>query len=153
MYRATYCARTDPLPLLPSGPGGVGGVASRRTRHPLIISPGLGCDRLLVAVGYEVFHGDVELRFVRTLLHELNQDIGLDVDGLAGLQAVQIGPGIGVRNDGYTHHAALSRVRLPSSDGQADAFNRDGSLFHHVAAYLRGDRNPEPPVGTHRLQA
>src|SRR6202789_3945195 len=42
MYRATYCARTDPLPLLPSGPGGV---ASRRTRHSLMISPGLGCDR------------------------------------------------------------------------------------------------------------
>src|SRR6267142_6248957 len=33
MYRVTYCARTGPLPLLPSGPGGVGGIASRRTRH------------------------------------------------------------------------------------------------------------------------
>ena len=32
-YRVTHCARTDPLPLLPSGPGGVGGVAPRRTRH------------------------------------------------------------------------------------------------------------------------
>ncbi len=31
--RATYCARTSPLPLLPSGPGGVGGITSRRTRH------------------------------------------------------------------------------------------------------------------------
>jgi len=33
MYRATYCAHTSPLPLLPSGPGGVGGIESRRTRH------------------------------------------------------------------------------------------------------------------------
>ena len=33
MYRATYCARTSPLPLLPSGPGGFGGIAPRRTRH------------------------------------------------------------------------------------------------------------------------
>ena len=33
MHRATYCARNDPLPLLPSGPGGVGGITSRRTRH------------------------------------------------------------------------------------------------------------------------
>src|SRR5215469_12160845 len=33
MYRATHCARNDPLPLLPSGPGGVGGITSRRTRH------------------------------------------------------------------------------------------------------------------------
>src|ERR1700761_8908655 len=33
MYRGTYCARTGPLPLLPSGPGGVGGIAPRRTRH------------------------------------------------------------------------------------------------------------------------
>src|SRR5664279_4751450 len=33
MYRATYCARNGPLPLLPSGPGGVGGIVSRRTRH------------------------------------------------------------------------------------------------------------------------
>src|SRR5216683_6670214 len=33
MYRATYCAHTSPLPLLPSGPGGVGGITSRRTRH------------------------------------------------------------------------------------------------------------------------
>src|ERR1700722_12081828 len=44
LYRATYCARTDPLPLLPSGPGGVGGVASRRTRHTSMISPGMGRD-------------------------------------------------------------------------------------------------------------
>jgi len=33
MYRATYCAHTSPLPLLPSGPGGIGGIESRRTRH------------------------------------------------------------------------------------------------------------------------
>ena len=33
MHRATYCAHTSPLPLLPSGPGGVGGITSRRTRH------------------------------------------------------------------------------------------------------------------------
>src|ERR1700677_4654414 len=38
LYRATYCARTDPLPLLPSGPGGVGGGASRRTPHILMIT-------------------------------------------------------------------------------------------------------------------
>src|ERR1017187_10266774 len=36
-YRATYCARNDPLPLLPSGPGGVGGITSRRTRHCSIL--------------------------------------------------------------------------------------------------------------------
>jgi len=35
MYRATHCARNDPLPLLPSGPGGVGGITSRRTRHTI----------------------------------------------------------------------------------------------------------------------
>ena len=33
MHRATYCAHTSPLPLLPSGPGGVGGITSRRARH------------------------------------------------------------------------------------------------------------------------
>ena len=33
MYRVTYCARTSPLPLLPSGPGGFGGIAPRRARH------------------------------------------------------------------------------------------------------------------------
>jgi hypothetical protein len=33
MRRATHCARNYPLPLLPSGPGGVGGITSRRTRH------------------------------------------------------------------------------------------------------------------------
>ena len=32
-YRVTYCAHTSPLPLLPSGPGGVGGIVSRRARH------------------------------------------------------------------------------------------------------------------------
>jgi len=32
-YRVAYCTRTSPLPLLPSGPGGVGGIASRRTRY------------------------------------------------------------------------------------------------------------------------
>jgi hypothetical protein len=37
-YRVTYCARTSPLPLLPSGPGGVGGITSRRTRHLLILA-------------------------------------------------------------------------------------------------------------------
>ena len=37
-YRVTYCARTSPLPLLPSGPGGVGGITSRRARHWLILS-------------------------------------------------------------------------------------------------------------------
>ncbi len=42
MYRATYCARNGPLPLLPSGPGGVGGIGSRRTRHSQIISPRKG---------------------------------------------------------------------------------------------------------------
>ncbi len=30
-YRVTHCTRTSPLPLLPSGPGGVGGITSRRT--------------------------------------------------------------------------------------------------------------------------
>ncbi len=35
LHRVTYCARTSPLPLLPSGPGGVGGITSRRTRHRL----------------------------------------------------------------------------------------------------------------------
>src|SRR6516165_10548542 len=38
-YRVTYCARTSPLPLLPSGPGGVGGITSRRTRHQSILAP------------------------------------------------------------------------------------------------------------------
>jgi hypothetical protein len=33
VHRATYCAHNYPLPLLPSGPGGVGGITSRRTRH------------------------------------------------------------------------------------------------------------------------
>src|ERR1700757_2941592 len=33
VHRVAYCARSDPLPLLPSGPGGVGGIPSRRTRH------------------------------------------------------------------------------------------------------------------------
>src|SRR5258708_33458968 len=33
VHRATYCAHNSPLPLLPSGPGGVGGITSRRTRH------------------------------------------------------------------------------------------------------------------------
>jgi hypothetical protein len=33
VHRATYCAHNYPLPLLPSGPGGVGGTMSRRTRH------------------------------------------------------------------------------------------------------------------------
>src|ERR1700731_1993325 len=33
VHRATYCAHNYPLPLLPSGPGGVGGIMSRRTRH------------------------------------------------------------------------------------------------------------------------
>jgi hypothetical protein len=37
-YRATYCARSCPLPLLPSGPGGVGGITSRRTRHNKILT-------------------------------------------------------------------------------------------------------------------
>ena len=37
-YRVTYCARTSPLPLLPSGPGGIGGITSRRTRHWLILA-------------------------------------------------------------------------------------------------------------------
>src|SRR4029079_4674297 len=36
--RVTYCARNGPLPLLPSGPGGVGGIVSRRTRHFQILS-------------------------------------------------------------------------------------------------------------------
>jgi hypothetical protein len=33
-----YCAHIDPLPLLPSGPGGVGGNTSRRTRHMIDFS-------------------------------------------------------------------------------------------------------------------
>ena len=37
-YRVTYCARTSPLPLLPSGPGGIGGITSRRTRHLWILT-------------------------------------------------------------------------------------------------------------------
>ena len=39
LYRGAYCAHTSPLPLLPSGPGGVGGIASRRARHWYRISP------------------------------------------------------------------------------------------------------------------
>ncbi len=37
--RVTHCTRMSPLPLLPSGPGGVGGITSRRTRHLLILPP------------------------------------------------------------------------------------------------------------------
>ena len=88
MYRETYCARTDPLPLLPSGPGGVGGVASRRTRHILMIALGTGREKsqksFLVAVRYQVFDAEVEPGFERTLLHELDQHIGLDIDWLSG---------------------------------------------------------------------
>ena len=40
MYRGTCCARTSPLPLLPSGPGGVGGIAPRRARHGASLPPG-----------------------------------------------------------------------------------------------------------------
>src|SRR5436190_21399994 len=31
-HRGAHCTRTSPLPLLPSGPGGIGGIASRGTR-------------------------------------------------------------------------------------------------------------------------
>jgi hypothetical protein len=31
-HRGTRCTRTSPLPLLPSGPGGIGGIASRGTQ-------------------------------------------------------------------------------------------------------------------------
>ncbi len=39
-----YCTRIDPLPLLPSGPGGVGGNTSRRTRHIMKFSMCRGMD-------------------------------------------------------------------------------------------------------------
>src|SRR5438876_3513380 len=32
-YRGARCTRTSPLPLLPSGPGGVRGIASRGSRY------------------------------------------------------------------------------------------------------------------------
>ena len=38
----TYCARTSPLPLLPSGPGGVCRIAPRRARHTDESTIGLG---------------------------------------------------------------------------------------------------------------
>src|SRR5271154_7532528 len=90
LYRATYCARPDPLPLLPSGPGGVGGVASRRTRHILMIALGTGREKsqksFLVPVRYQVFDAKIEPGFERTLLHELDQYIGLDIDRLPSLE-------------------------------------------------------------------
>src|SRR5665213_1976491 len=44
-----YCARDGPLPLLPSGPGGVGGIASRRTRHILRLPEAVGETRIRAA--------------------------------------------------------------------------------------------------------
>jgi len=41
VHRATYCAHTSPLPLLPSGPGGVGGITSRGTPMILTLPNGL----------------------------------------------------------------------------------------------------------------
>jgi len=42
-------------------------------------------------------------------------------------------------------------ARLPSSDSQADPFNRDGSFLYHVAAYVCGNGHPEPPIGERRI--
>src|ERR1700678_1986583 len=124
MYRATYCARTDPLPLLPSGPGGVGGVASRRTRHNLMIALGTGREKSqksLVAVRDQVLDAEIEAAFKRTLLHELDQNIGLDIDRLARLQGVQIGARIGVRNDSHGHHVAPRCPWFPAGNGESDS--------------------------------
>ena len=67
--------------------------------------------------------------------------------GWPAFRVVQIGPRIGVRNDGDGDHIALRRARLPSGNRQADSFNRDRALFHHVAAYGCGNGHPEPPIG------
>lgn len=46
---------------------------------------------LLVAVRYQVFDGKIEPGLERTLLHELDQYVGLDIDRLPRLESVQIG--------------------------------------------------------------
>src|ERR1700733_5291492 len=134
LYRATYCARTDPLPLLPSGPGGVGGVASRRTRHILMIALRTGREKsqksFLIAVRYQVFEAQIEAGFKPTLLQELDQHIGLDIDWLPSLQGMEIGTCIGVRNDGHGDHVALRRSPFPAGNGEADSLNRNRTLFY-----------------------
>jgi hypothetical protein len=82
LYRATYCAHTDPLPLLPSGPGGVGGVASRRTRHKhddTTLGPLSGS----VPIRHQVADSEFEISFPLPLFHVLDQYVGLDIDRLA----------------------------------------------------------------------
>jgi hypothetical protein len=81
LYRATYCAHTDPLPLLPSGPGGVGGVASRRTRHKHDDTT-LGASSGSVPVPHQVADSEFESRFLFPLFHVLDEHIGLDVHRL-----------------------------------------------------------------------
>ena len=73
---------------------------------------------------------------------QFDEDVGLDVDGGAGGEGVEVRSPIGQRKYGNGDCLAVE-----VGDGQADAFNGDRTLVDHPGTDVLGDADFEGPVG------
>ena len=73
---------------------------------------------------------------------QLDEDVGLDVDGRAGGEGVEVRSPIGQGKNGNGDGLAVE-----VGDGQADAFNGDRTFVDHPGTDVLGDADFEGPVG------
>jgi len=69
------------------------------------------------------------------------EDVGFEVDGVAGEAIANVGVIVGVRNDGDFG----DRI-LPTGDYEADAVDGDGALADKVGCETSGDVDSEEPT-------
>src|SRR5208282_4494063 len=97
----------------------------------------------LKPLSYKVLHGNRALCWLafHHLLDVLCDDVGFQVDGIAGLERSEIGQldRMGNDRDG-------AAVAFEFCDREADAFNADRSLVHGVLLDLGWNFNMQPPV-------
>ncbi len=100
----------------------------------------------LVAVGEEIGGGEPVFFGVGALGGGVfREDVGLEIDGRAGREGVQVGGFVGVGDDGdFDAREVRGEV---SRDGEADAVYGDGALRDDLRGELIGELEGETPVG------
>ena len=77
-------------------------------------------------------------------LDVFGEDVGFEVDGVAGGAIANVGVAVGVGDDGDFGDASLER-RLPAGYGKADPIHGDGAFGDDLGSEAGGDFDAKKP--------